>query len=420
LMAPRRWALLSFAAGILYITQGQTIHLVGFAVYPTRFLEVAGAYRVWRRGEFRFNSLTPLDKSFLLLAVYTFTVYGLRTLDGFFYQLGFGLDAILCLITFTGLLHDFDDFDWFLKGLAVLLVPYVGLVWFDRMTGRNLFEFMGGLTTDYYSRGGKPRCMGSFRHPSLMGSFGATFIAVYLPLLYKPQYRRYAWVGLIACSGLVIASNSGGPVNTAGIVFASWALWKLRRRMRMVRWGILAILVSLSLVMKAPIYYLPAKVSSITGGGGYHRSYLIEHALQDIDKWFLAGVDLTETSDWFPYVLEATGGADMTNNFLSYGVRAGMGAVIIVVVMLVLAFKYLGTSLAEARALGSEHERMLWGLGALLTAHISNWFSISYWDQFSVVFYLHFAVICALTKIVLSQQERKTEIIDTEGEPVAA
>jgi hypothetical protein len=414
-VAPRRWAVMGFMGGVFYLTQGQAISLGGFNMFPTRFIEVAAAYRVWQRREFTLSEINNVDKVLVALCVYTVIVYGLRTRDGFFYQLGSGADALLCYFAFRGLIQDFADYDWFLKALAVALVPFLAILWFERLTGRNLFEFMGGLSVGYYNRDGHPRCMGSFRHPSLMGSVGATYLASYIAMFLKRDYRPAAGLGIFVCFGMIVASNSGGPFNTAGIVIVGWLLWGMRTRMRLFRWGLSATFILLAMVMKAPIYYLPAKVGSITGGGGYHRSYLIEMALKDFGKWSIAGIDLTETADWFPYTLDATGGADMTNYFLSYGVRGGIGAVMILIYLLVVCFKLQGGALAHVRTIlgNRKSELVLWGLGVLLAAHISNWFSISYWDQFSVIFYLQLATLVSLCIAALreSKQPEQGELV---------
>ncbi len=36
--------------------------------------------------------------------------------------------------------------------------------------------------------------------------------------------------------------------------------WKVRRNMRLVRWGIVASIILLDIIMKAPVYYLLARI----------------------------------------------------------------------------------------------------------------------------------------------------------------
>lgn len=416
----RRVATLGMLAGVMYITQGQAIFLAGFNIFPTRLLSLVAFVRVWKKKEFDFSEVTKLDKLLFCLSTYTLVLYLIRTREGWGYQVGSATDAILTYFACRGLIQDFEDFDWVLKKFIILAVPFVAILWVERTTGRNLFDFMGGLMVGYYNRNGHPRCMGSFRHPSLMGSVGGTFLAMYIAQVVRKKDLRSTWIGIAACLGMIVASNSGGPVNAAAAGLVAWAIWKFRPQMRAVRWTILVLLIFLASVMKAPIYYLPAKVSAITGGGGYHRSYLIEMAIKDFGKWAFDGIELTETADWFPYVLEATGGADMTNYFLSYGVRGGIGASVLLLWLVIEAYSKLGSALAVCRGPAGDRnkELVLWGMGAVMTAHLFNWFGISYWDQFYVIWYMHLAMMGSLSQAVLNPKPQElTEQVEARQGP---
>ena len=51
-------------------------------------------------------------------------------------------------------------------------------------------------------------------------------------------------------------------------------LWPLRKRMRLVRWAVALTLVTLHLVMKAPVWALIARVDLTGSSSGYHRYML--------------------------------------------------------------------------------------------------------------------------------------------------
>src|SRR5205085_258910 len=121
----------------------------------------------------------------------------------------------------------------------------------ERYQGRSVFIFMGGLTGGW-EREGITRCMGSFRYPVSLGIFGASFFALYIGLWFSREDRRYAYAGIALCLWLVVASNSGGSLSAAAVAVVAWLLWYLRKDMRTIRWGILALLVVLAFVMKAP------------------------------------------------------------------------------------------------------------------------------------------------------------------------
>ncbi|HYA40448.1 MAG TPA: hypothetical protein VEF34_04055 [Syntrophobacteraceae bacterium] len=398
LLAPRRWALLGMAAGVLYLTQYTSVRVFGFNMFPTRFLEMAGIIRVVARREFRISSLNDLDGLFLLFYSYMTVVFLLRSNEGQAYQIGIFVDAAFCYFTFRGLAKDMDDFRWFLRAFVVLLVPYVCFLFVEMRTDHNPFSVLAGSTIAEDFREGRARCVGSFRHPSLTGTLGASFLPLYIGLSFSRHKRAYAIFGIILSLATVWFSNSGGPLSFTVTAIACWLLWSLRDRMRMVRrWG-LAGLVALALIMKAPIWYLPTHFSF--GGDAWHRSYLMEVAVHHISEWWLCGMAGSGTSDWLPYTL-ADDTADITNQFIAFGLAAGLMAIALFVWVLVRAFKSLGIKLAAVRMSSikpSESEYLLWGLGAMLAGHILNFFAICYFDQFSVIWFMQLAAIASVTQ----------------------
>jgi hypothetical protein len=165
-------------------------------------------------------------------------------------------------------------------------------------------------------------------------------------------------------------------------------------------------LVLVALVMKAPIWYIFDRASGITGGDGWTRSYLIDMAYQHLGQWWLAGMPIKDTSGWFPFILAATGGADITNQYIGFGIVAGLGAIALFILLLTRAFSNLGKALAIVRSSSmetSEIEFLLWGLGVMLTVHIINWFGISYFDQMFAVWFMQLAAISTLTEACRDQ-----------------
>src|SRR5262249_51427577 len=156
--------------------------------------------------------------------------------------------------------------------------------------------------------------------------------------------------GMIFCVIIVWLSNSGGPTSALGVAILGWLLWRIRMRMKLFRWGIVAGLAGLALVMKAPVWYILDRVSAITGGTGWHRSYLIDVAIRHLGQWWLAGMSISDTSDWFPYTIVITGGADITNQFLIFGLAGGLVSMALLIAMLYRAFSALGIALDSVRS----------------------------------------------------------------------
>lgn len=408
LVGSRRMALLGMIAGTLYLTQGQYVAVAGFALYPMRVLEVAAAARILMRREFPFGELGRLDRVLFALHTFTVCVFLLRSREEIAYQIGIWVDALLLYGAFRSFVRNVDDLRWILRLVAVLLIPYTVLVWVESVTFQNAFAPIGGVELiragDLWMREGRLRATGSFGHPSLMGTLGGTFLPLYVGLwLARPSQRATALVGIVTCLGVVGASNSGGPMICLVAAFAGWMLWPMRRAMHLVRRGLSFTLIALALVMNAPIWYVLARISDITGGDGYHRAVLLDIGFQNLDRWWLAGMPMRETGSWLPYTNTTTGAVDMTNNFLGFGVTAGLGAVVLLVALLTVAFSQLGKSMADSRAAprgGIDIEPLYWGLGATLAVHAFNWFGITYWDQTNAIWFFHLAVIGSLTAAV--------------------
>ena len=269
LSMPRRMALLAMMAGVLYLTQSQQIEVLGFDLYGMRFLELVGFIRVVIRHEFSFRQLNRIDHALLLLYGYTIAICLFRSTESVAYQIGIGVDAFLCYFTFRGLITGIDDFNWFLRAFIILLMPYTLLVVFESVTDHNLFTMIGGTEGgSNWMRNGRPRCFGSFRQPDTLGMFAASFLALYVGLACIVRERTSAVLGICLCLILILASNAGGAASGAAAGLLCWGFWRFRAEMRKVRWGLTGAIILLALVMKAPIWYIFARASSITGETG--------------------------------------------------------------------------------------------------------------------------------------------------------
>lgn len=407
LFSPRRWALLAMMAGVLYLPAVAGVAVMGVNFSPMRFLELAGFVRVTMRKEFPPNGLNGVDKAFILAYVYTTAVFLLRSSLGYgtssavsqvgtMDRLGSMVDAGLCYLTFRALIGSMEDLMRFLKDFALLLIPFVALLLAERGTGQNPFALVGGVPAFYDLK--RVRCVGSFTHPSLLGTLGASFLPLFIGLALTKKCRTRAFAGIGLCAGVVLFSNSGGPVSFALLTLIAWIMWAARERMRLVRSGIVILLVLLGVFMESPLCYLPGKMSLVFGGDGWHRSRLMEVAFENVSEWWLAGMPLDLTRSWFPYLVG--GSVDITNAYLGLGLDAGIVGIVLFVLLLVRAFRMLGCALAVVRLTPgrpTDEEFLLWGLGAMLVGHISNWFAITYFDQTKAVWFMQIAAIASVT-----------------------
>ena len=399
----KKWAVLSIIFGVLYITQGQYFEIFGIKIYSTRIFEIVGFMRVVCRKEFHISEINKLDKVFIFLFFYTTVVFLINQSDGKTYQIGLAIDAILFYFTFRGLIENLDDFKTLVSSFTYLLLPYFVLVAYESYYKVNLFNFQGSGVEGVYRifRGDRIRCWGSFRHPILLGSLGSSFLPFYIGQYFDSAKRKNAILGCFLCLGIVYFSASGGPLATIGVTVLGWFLWILRKQMAMVRVSFVGFIILLAIYMKAPIWFIFARISSITGGTGDHRSYLLDATIKNFDKWVVAGLPIKETSEWLPQAIATTGGADITNQYIAYALSGGLGAVIIVICLLVVSFKVIGKSIVLLSKNKNNNEEkssvyIVWGIGVALAVHSFNWLGVTYFDQFKVFWIMNIAIISCL------------------------
>jgi hypothetical protein len=76
---------------------------------------------------------------------------------------------------------------------------------------------------------------------------------------------------------------------TCGAGVLALMLWPMRQRLRIFRWTAVLGIVALSFIMKAPVWFLVARVGGSMGGSGYHRAMLIDNFIHHFGEWWLVG-----------------------------------------------------------------------------------------------------------------------------------
>jgi hypothetical protein len=200
--------------------------------------------------------------------------------------------------------------------------------------------------------------------------------------------RVLAVSAMSVCLAIVLASASSGPILTASASVVALAFWSWRRQMRWVRRGLFWGYIALDAVMKAPAYYLMARIDLTGSSSSYHRARLIEEAIAHLNEWWLIGTDYTR--HWMPTGLEIDpNNTDITNHYLGMGVAGGLPLMLIFIAMLVKGFSSIGVGLREETS--QDQKFLVWAIGAALFAHTVTCISVSYFDQSIVFFYLTLA-----------------------------
>jgi hypothetical protein len=396
LVLPRRYAFLPMLIGGCYMTLGQALIVGGLHFYLIRILILFGFARIVLRGEVFRVRPNRIDK--LLLAWLAVSSFLYILVDGTDIspteRLGYAYNAVGIYVLVRATVTSLDDAIFVVKACAVLVIPLALLFVAETRTGENLFARLGGVPFVSEVRDGRIRAQGAFRHPILAGTFAATAMPLFAGL-WASGSRLLATCAIAATATIVIASASSGAF--AAFIMASVGLccWGCREHMRAMRWGILMFLVLLDVYMKAPIWFLIDRLSSLVGGEGWYRSALIDAAIRHLNEWWLVGTG--RTAHWMPTGIVANANsADLVNEFVAQGVQGGLLAVALFVWLIVASFKVTGQAVRGNDQLPLRSRFAIWSIGCALLAHVTSFFSVSYFDQISIFWYMTIGMIATL------------------------
>ncbi|MBZ5539506.1 MAG: hypothetical protein LAN61_03185 [Acidobacteriia bacterium] len=291
------------------------------------------------------------------------------------------------------LIRDEEDIERAIRVFAYVAAVIAVVMMTEQATGRNPYSFLGGpreaVRQQLMERDDRFRAMAAFAHPILAGAFGAILLPIFIGLWSRGRkFRISALVGIFAATIITIASVSSTPALTYLAGIGALCLWPLRKRMRLLRWGMVTTLVSLHLVMKAPVWALIARVDVIGGSSGYHRYFLVDQFIRHFWDWWLLGVKSYAEWGWDSW--------DLANQYVAVGEGSGLIPFIFFLAVIVYGFKYVG--LARKAVEGDKRkEFFFWALGAALFSNVIAFFGISYFDQTVVAWYAFLAMISTAT-----------------------
>jgi hypothetical protein len=401
LSLPRRFALIPLLITTCYMPLGQMFVIAGLHFQFIRILLLVSWCRVFMRGEVRGLRIGPLDKIFIYWALATLVLGTLTqpSFERFTNRSGEIYNAVGSFFLIRCWVRDLDDVIRVVRIMSLMIVPLALSMVVEKFTGRNLFALFGGVPEITVEREGQLRCQGAFRHPILAGTYGATCFSFFVGLWFqKGRNKLHAAIGVFGSVVVTIAAASSGSLLALISSGVGLSLWPLRHRMRMFRWAIVAILVVLSLVMKAPVWYVFAKLSDVAGGTGWYRSFIIEQAINHFNEWWLVGS--TYTAHWAPggeVMAGNPGNMDIINNYVSEGLGGGIVKLGLFIAMIVACYKVIGQLVCTPNFLSLGQRIFIWSLGVCLTSHCISFFSVVYFDQIVVMWYWILAVITMLS-----------------------
>jgi hypothetical protein len=392
---PRKYIIAPALCVIFLIPQGQVIVLAGLHLFPVRLIALFGCVRM------SFTKLTSnvtlfaggvnwIDRAFLFWAAARAISLSLLWMEpaALINSAGFVWSACGMYFLLRFLIQNDHDIERAIKIFAIVAaINAIGML-NEQFRHQNVFGLLGGQIIVPIFRDGRFRSTGVFAHPLLAGSFGATLLPLFLWLWTNKTAKIFAVVGVISSLVMVWTSASSTPILACLGIMLGMCFWPLRENMRAVRWAIVLTLVVLHLVMKAPVWYLLARVDMTGSSSGYHRATLIDTFVQHFSDWWLLGTK--EAGSW---------GFDMwdtSNQFVAEGEKGGILAFGSFIVIIARSFAQIGRTRALLDA-DSKREWSLWLLGVALVAHLMAYFGVSYFDMTQVAWFALLAIISAFT-----------------------
>lgn len=405
LLVPRRFAPLPLLAGTLYMSLSQVLEIGPLTFSVIRILIAVGFIRAIIRGESIANRLNALDKLMLLFCIWAVSssLFYENLTSALTLRLGFAYNACGIYFLLRIFCKSLDDLILLTQIIAILLVPLSLEMLYERYKVFNLFHVFGAPQVPAI-RSGTVRAQGPFAHPILAGTVGAACLPVMIGLWN--HRRKSAISGMAAALIMVIACNSSGPIMSSIAALGALFMWRFRKHMQVIRWLAVLSILMLDLVMKAPVYFLIARVDLTGGSTGWHRAQLIHASIYHLSEWWLAGTDYTR--HWMPTgVSWSANHTDITNYYIKLGVLGGLPLMTLFIIIIIKTFFYVGQSVKKIPPSFNKNKFFLWAVGSSLFAHAATCISVAYFDQSFLFLYLIIAAISSIWSYTHSQQANR-------------
>jgi hypothetical protein len=396
---PRKYVIPVFLAATLLIPMDQGLVIGMLHFQATRILITLGwirllATRLSSKGSFLPCGLTMIDKMVILYASFNALDFVLlwRELDAVINQLGLLYTILGTYFLLRYFIRNEEDVLRTIRTFAYVAVSLAVMMTSEFTTQHSAYAFLGGeMRSHLLRREHGIRAMASFQHPITAGAFGAISFPLFVGLWWK-RNRFAAVIGNIASVVIVITSTSSTGVSAYAAGIIAFCFWPLRRRMRAVRRGIVACLITLHLIMKAPVWALIGHMDIIGGSDSWHREYVVDQFIRRFFDWWLLGTKDNYNWGWDMW--------DITNQYVAIGFTGGVLAFAFFVGIIVYCFKYLGRARRVAQG-NKGNERFLWALGSALFANAAAFFGVIYFDQVGVAWYSLLVIVCVTTQMAL-------------------
>lgn len=395
LTLPRKWVIAPFLVFIFLVPVGEQLVVGGLHLFAHRIVILCACLRFFKSGSIKnvlVAGFTNIDKMFVTWALCRAVAFVLLYRQGaaVVNQFGFLWDALGGYFLVRCLIRDVDDICRVGKVFAVIALIMAGCMLYEHYKVANVFGLVLGGRIAPNIRNGSIRCRGVFQQEIIASAFGGTLVPFFLWLCFGAKIRFAAIAGLIATVIITITASSSTGISAAMVGVGTLCLWPLRKHTRKMRWGLVVVILGLAMAMKAPVYFLLARVDFVGGSTGWDRANLIDQCVRHFSSWWLVGTADNDTWGFYTW--------DLCNQLVAEAVQGGLATLILFLALITRCFRRIGVARKSAHS--RRQEWLLWSIGCILCAHIASFFGISYFDQIKDWWYLTLAMIPAAATVV--------------------
>jgi hypothetical protein len=398
---PRKYIIVPVLVTTFLIPIGQQLYVAGVHLFVLRILILVAFIRalvskVPKQKSIYAGGWNSIDTAFTCYVVITTAATMMLYSDAgaLVNQMGYLWDFLIGYLLLRSLIRNEKDTFLTIKCFAVLTVLLAAGMVIEQMKMVNVFGLLGGVDAAPEVRDGKIRSQAVFQHALTAGTFAATAIPLFFLLWKHGKAKAISGVGIVAATVMTIATQTSTSLLTYAAGIGAVLLWPIRKKMRMVRCGLAAVLIGLHLVMKAPVWFLIARIDLTGSSSSYHRAELIDQCVNHFSSWWLIGTKDAATWGWDMW--------DAQNMYVSVGQAGGLAALVFYILVISRSFARLGD--ARKRSKDKRQEWFIWFLGAALFANVVAFFGVNYFDQSRMAWFALIAMICACTTPILKPE----------------
>jgi hypothetical protein len=334
------------------------------------------------RNEIQAIQWNNFDKLYLAWKIIGTIVYVLLwgNLHALVYKCGEMYDSIGFYWIFRMNIKSFDNISAIIKAFAAFAIISAPFTAAEKIFHSSVYSFFGPVGAGFHR--GRYQCAGPFPHFIIMGVFWASLLPLFYSRIKEKLRPGFYWIAILSALSCIYYSAASTPIMTVVAIIIFWMMYPVRINGKGIFGFVCFLVLTLHLVMKAPVWHLMSRVDVFGGSTGWFRYHLFDEFIKHISDWFFLGTESTHA--W------GEGLEDVTNQYILEAVRGGFLTMFIFIMILYKAVKITG----RYSLLGEDTNKRFisWGICVTLLGHIITFWGVSYFGQIEMLLTMTFAI----------------------------